>query len=95
LTNSRWYTIALEANAAGHVALSVDDMIVGSPLPLAEPTPAFERIVFRTGPWRGAVPEQLAAGRGEKPGLVPDLRGVDVRTPPSIIWLEGLTTEGT
>jgi hypothetical protein len=92
----RWYSLQLDCDCSGGVyRLTVDGVTTHASVPFAEPTPTLERIVFRTGPWRGLVPAHLVAAGGERPsGLdTADLAGADTRLPPTVFWVDDLTIE--
>ena len=76
-------------------SLAIDGVVTHREVPFAEPCPALERIVFRTGPWRGLVPSHLVDGRAERPpGLdTEDMPGADQKVPAAIFWIDNLTTE--
>ncbi|MDQ7065095.1 MAG: exo-alpha-sialidase [candidate division KSB1 bacterium] len=64
------------------------------PVPFAEETPVLERVVFRTGPWRGEVPKWLAEEAEPKTaGLYrEDRAGSDQKTAPIRVWIDDVRT---
>jgi hypothetical protein len=91
----RWYVLTLNCDGvAGRFTLSVDGTPVYVAVPFAEPAPVMQRIVFRTGPWRGRVPSHLVDGSPKSVELEPgDLPGADLRAPPIVFWVAGLATQ--
>lgn len=91
----RWYDIDLNLDCAAQTyALSVDGRVVQAVIPFTEKTDSLERIVFRTGTYRGLVPPYLINNGGERPGGMEfeDLPGGDVRAAPSVYWIDDLRT---
>jgi hypothetical protein len=90
----RWYALELALDCvAGTFDLRVDEQLTHTCVPFREPAPVVERVVFRTGPWRGLVPSHLLDG-GERPaGLdTDDLAFTDERVPPVVFWIDDLAT---
>jgi hypothetical protein len=92
----RWHTLELELDCAtGTFDLRVDGALTHPRVPFREPAPAAERVVFRTGPWRGLVPSHLLDGGERPPGLdTDDLSGADTRVSPVVFWIDDLATVG-
>ena len=92
----RWHVIDLECDCEQQrFAVVVDGVTVQAAVPFAEPAPVLERIVFRTGPWRGLVPAELVDGtlaRREEIGN--DDLGVDGPSEPTLFWVSGVAAEG-
>lgn len=67
IASGRWYAIEIASDGvAGVFSVKVDGATVVAQAPFAEKATAFERIVFRTGGWRGAVPGALLDGSGSR-----------------------------
>jgi hypothetical protein len=95
LTGQRWYEIELALDCEKQVyALKLDGVVVRADIPFTEKTDALERIVFRTGPWRGLVPAQLVDGSPERPtGYdTEDIPGSALRSAPLVFWIDDLST---
>ncbi|MSU65413.1 MAG: hypothetical protein EXS38_04760 [Opitutus sp.] len=91
----RWYDLELDLDCATQsYSLKVDGQVAKADIPFTEKTDALERIVFRTGPYRGQVPPHLVNDGGERPGGVDaeDLPGGDERAAPSVYWIDDLQT---
>jgi hypothetical protein len=89
----QWYKIELDLDCTKQsYTLRVDGTVFQTDIPFTEPTPSFERIVFRTGPYRGLVASVLLEEGGERPsGLdTEDLPGADERVAPSVYWIDDL-----
>lgn len=69
-------------------------MVVRPAVPFTEPTESLERILFRTGPWRGLVSPYIVNDGGDRPtGMdTEDLPGADAPAAPSVYWIDDLTT---
>lgn len=90
----RWLEIELALDCATQTyALKVNGRVAKADIPFTEKTEALERIVFRTGPFRGLVPPHLNDG-GERPGGMDaeDLPGGDERAAPTVFWIDDLRT---
>jgi hypothetical protein len=69
LSPQRWYAIGLDFNCEKQTyTLSVDGQVVQADIAFAEKMMAPERIVFRTGPWRGQPRPDEVDGKFDKPG---------------------------
>jgi len=91
----RWYGVELAFDCERQTyAVSVDGRLVHEALPFAEKTGSLERIVFRTGPFRGWVAPNIVDQGEDKPsGLdTEDQPGADERTTPSVYWIDDLET---
>lgn len=89
----QWYRIEVELDCAKQsYTLHINGAVFQKNIPFVEPTPSFERIVFRTGPYRGLVPSSLVNAAGERPaGLdTEDLLGADEKVAPSVYWMDDL-----
>jgi hypothetical protein len=62
-------------------SLKIDGRTVNAAVPFAEKIDTVERIVFRTGPWRGQVPPAEMESGGERPSGIDteDRPGADTR----------------
>lgn len=92
----QWYRIDLDLDCATQsYSLRVDGAEFQKDIPFVEKTPSFERIVFRTGPYRGLVPATNATEAVDRPpGLeAEDLPGADDRVAPSVFWIDDLTAK--
>lgn len=90
-----WHQIELDLDCEKQTyALSVNGAVVRPAIPFTEKTDSFERIVFRTGTWRGLVPAGLVNDGGERPsGLdTEDLPGADAPVAPTVFWIDDLQT---
>lgn len=91
----RWHQIELELDCDKQAySLRVDGELVRPAIPFTEKTDSLERIVFRTGTWRGAVPINLVNDGGERPGGLDteDLPGADVPVAPALFWIDDVIT---
>ena len=90
-----WLHLRLELDcAAGVYTLFLNGKAVTSKLAFAEKVETVERLVFRTGPWRGDV--RYAFWDGEPwpfGGNQEDLAGADQRVPLSIYLIDDLKTK--
>ena len=92
---NRWYQIKLIMDCRTQTYdLFVDGAPAVEDIPFAEQVDVLERIVFRTGPYRGMVPPQIATeGAPKATGLdCEDLPGADEKTPQCRFWIDNLTT---
>jgi hypothetical protein len=95
VTPQRWYAIELDLDCGAQAyALKVNGKVVREGIPFTEQTDSLERIVFRTGPYRGLVPSYLITDGGERPsGLeFSDLPGADQPVAPSVYWIDDLNS---
>ncbi len=90
-----WHRIELDLDCAAQAySLSIDGKVFQQDIPFVGATPSFERIVFRTGPYRGDVPVNELTPPERPNGLdSEDLPGADERVTPSVYWLDDLKTE--
>jgi hypothetical protein len=86
----RWIGVALRLDAdAQTYDLAVDGAWVRRGIPFAQRAETLERVVFRTGPWRGDVDAAIVDGEPETPGLfVEDRPGADEKTAPSVFLVD-------
>ena len=92
----RWYDVKLEFDCeAKTYALTLDGQAVNKAVPFTEPTDTIERIVFRTGPWRGQVPPAEIEFGGERPSGIDteDRPGADEKAAPTVYWIDDLGTQ--
>ena len=94
LTPQQWLRVALELDCtAGQYSLALDGKTVSTRMRFAEKVETVERLVFRTGPWRGDVRAAFAEGEHGTPGFSQgDLPGADQRVPLSLYWIDDLRT---
>jgi len=91
-----WYRIEMDLDCSKQsYALSINGEEYEKEIPFQESTPSFERIVFRTGPYRGLVPSALVNDAGERPAGLDseDLPGADEKITPSVYWIDDLKTD--
>lgn len=91
----RWYEFDLDLDCAKQTyQLKLDGVVVRADIPFTEKTESLERIVFRTGPWRGLVPGHLVDGNAERPtGFdTEDLPGSERRCAPVVFWIDDVKT---
>ncbi|MBL9214410.1 MAG: hypothetical protein JNG83_02930 [Opitutaceae bacterium] len=96
ITPLRWYDVELDLDCEKQsYRLRFDGQVVGEGIPFAEKTASLERIVFRTGPYRGQVPAPIL-GDIERPTGVEteDLPGADERAASTVYWIDDLRGEG-
>jgi hypothetical protein len=71
----------------------LDKALVKEKTPFAVKTKSLQRIVFRTGPWRGDVRPFIVDGEPGNPGLYQeDLPGADLKTGTSIFEIDNIQT---
>jgi hypothetical protein len=89
----RWLAIALRLDTQAQAYdLSVDGAWVRRGVPFAQRVDALERVVFRTGPWRGDVDPAILDGEPETPGLfVEDRPGADEKTAVSVFLIDDVS----
>jgi hypothetical protein len=91
----RWHVVQLELDCTRTVyTASLDGKVVHRDLKLTGECPAVERIVFRTGPFRGWVPPAHVENGAASPSGIEteDLPGADQRVAPTTFWIDDLTT---
>jgi hypothetical protein len=89
---ARWYACLVECDCeSGCYTLQVDGATVHARVPFAEPAALLERIVFRTGPWRGLVPAHLV--KGSAANVDGEDVGEDTKAAPTVFWVDELSTE--
>jgi hypothetical protein len=94
VTLQRWHTIALEFDCEQQTySVRLDGRTVYAHLRLTGKTDTVERVVFRTGPFRGWVPLPHLDGEASPGGVSSeDLPGADHRVGPSTFWIDDLRT---
>jgi hypothetical protein len=91
-----WYDVTLNFSvSAQKYDLNVNGKDVISNIPFAEKVRSLERIVFRTGPYRGFVPPEHVEDAMPKPaGLESeDLPGSEEKAPLCVYWLDDVKIE--
>ena len=91
----RWYDVTLHLDCEKQAyALKLDGNVVNAAVPFTEKTDTVERIVFRTGPWRGQVPPAEMEFGNERPSGVDteDRPGADEKSALTVYWIDDLTT---
>jgi hypothetical protein len=94
MTLGRWYDITLKLDCGSQsYDLAVDGKWVKKDVPFAEQVDTLERLVFRTGPWRGDVRPLIVDGVPATNGLYhEDLPGADLKMPLSIFLIDDIKT---
>jgi hypothetical protein len=96
IERQRWYAVSLDLDCDKQsFTLSVDGKVLRADVPFTEKLEAAERIVFRTGVWRGLVPPGIVAHGGEKPGGFDDedLPASGEKVAPCVFWIDDLVTK--
>ncbi len=91
IQTDRWYQVTLNLSAISQTYdLMVDGEKIIKDIPFAEKVSSLERIVFRTGPYRGFVPPGQVEDAMPKPaGLESeDLPGSEEKAPLCIYWID-------
>jgi hypothetical protein len=85
----RWHDVEIVCRCdAQCFTVRIDDTIVCADAPFAEPAARVERVVFRTGPWRGLVPPELVDGGIAIQELIEgDDVADDTPTTPAVFWI--------
>jgi hypothetical protein len=94
ITTGRWYEIALRLDCGSQsYDLAVDGKWLKRDIEFAVPVDSLERLVFRTGSWRGDVRPLIVDGTPNNPGLyLEDLPGADHKVPLSIFFVDDIRT---
>lgn len=94
ITVGRWYDIALKLDCDSQsYDLAVDGKWVKRNIEFAVQVDSLERLVFRTGSWRGDVRPLIVDGAPNNPGLyLEDLPGADQKVPLSIFFIDDVRT---
>ena len=92
--SSEWLQVRLELECnASSYDLAVNGKTVTRKVPYAEKVETVERMIFRTGPWRGDVRAIFVDGEHPPYGNTQeDLAGADLRVPLSVYWIDDLQT---
>ena len=90
----RWYDIALKLDCGSQsYDLALDGKWVKRDVPFAAKVETLERMVFRTGPWRGDVRPLIIDGVPATNGLYhKDLPGADYKEPLSVFFIDDVKT---
>ncbi len=90
----QWYDIKIRFDCKKQAYdLSLDGEWLRKNVVFAYPVETLERIVFRTGSWRGYVPRLYLDGNPGNPGLdEEDLPGLEVKVPLSVFRIDDLKT---
>jgi len=91
----KWLRIKLRIDAgAGSYDCGLDGAWIRKGIPFAEKVASLERILFRTGPFRGYVPAGIAEdGVGNPAGVdMEDRPGADEKVPACVYLLDNLVT---
>jgi len=94
ISTGKWYEIVLTLDcAAQSYDLAMDGTMIRRGVAFAEPVETLERLVFRTGPWRGDVRSLIVDGEPNTPGLyMEDLPGADRKVARSVFCIDDVTT---
>jgi hypothetical protein len=95
IARGRWYTVALRIDCSSQsYSVILDGQELRKDIPFAEAAPSVERMVFRTGPYRGYVSPEIAdAGMPQPAGLESeDLPGADEKAPLSLYLIDDVAT---
>jgi hypothetical protein len=94
----RWYHVRIELDCGKReYALYVDGKEIHDDIEFArtDRVRSVERLVFRTGPWRGDVRQFILEGEpATKAIYVEDLHGTDDKSPPSVYLIDNVRTRG-
>jgi hypothetical protein len=94
---NKWHKIALKMNCKSQsYDLFLNDKLAIDDIPFAEKVTSLERIIFRTGPYRGYVPPAFVElGLHAASGLeTEDLPSGDEKVPICIYWIDDVKTSG-
>jgi hypothetical protein len=94
VVSTEWLQVRLELDCdANSYDLSVNGKTVTTKVPFAEKVDTVERMIFRTGPWRGDVRAIFVDGEHPPYGNTQeDLAGADLRVPLSVYRIDDLKT---
>jgi hypothetical protein len=96
IQKNRWYSVRLELSCEKQsYDIYLDGKLAIGEIPFAERVESLERIVFRTGPYRGMVlPDIVETGVPAAAGLESeDLPGADEKAPLCRYWIDDLYTQ--
>jgi len=95
INTGRWINIRLILDCEdSSYSLAVDGKVVKDDIEFAEDVKSLERLVFRTGPWRGDVRSFIVDGEPGAKGLyLEDLAGADQKAPLSVYLIDDVKTE--
>ena len=95
ITTGKWYDIALKLDCTSQsYDLAVNGDWVHRDVPFAERVDLLERLVFRTGPYRGDVRTMIVDGEPRPSGLyTEDLPGADEKVPGTVMSIDDVKTE--
>jgi len=96
VTTGRWYDIALKLDCSSQsYGLAVNGDWVHKHIRFAEQVDSLERLVFRTGPYRGDVRGLIVDSEPRPSGLyTEDLPGADEKVPVSVFLIDDVKTKG-
>jgi len=95
IKTGKWYkiTLKLDSNSQSY-DLAVDGQWVRKSIPFAEKVGSLERMVFRTGPYRGDVRSLIVDSEPRPSGLyVEDLPGSEEKVEPTVFLLDDVRTQ--
>jgi hypothetical protein len=91
---AKWLRVRLRIDAAAaSYDVALDGTWVRKGIPFSEKVASVERIVFRTGPFRGYVPSDMVDGVGVTAGMDSEDRpGADEKAPACVYLLDNVAT---
>ena len=94
IETGKWYEVVLNLDCGSQsYDVSLDGQLVHKDVKFAEKVDTLERMVFRTGPYRGDVRTLIVESEPRPSGLyTEDLPGADVKVPASVFLLDDIKT---
>ena len=94
ITPGEWYEITLRLDCTSQsYDVLLNDVLIKENLEFDENVTALNRLIFRTGPWRGDVRSFILHGEPGNPGLYQeDLPGAGSRMPESVFLIDDVFT---
>lgn len=96
ITMNYWYDIEMRLDAeSDSYALSINGDVLGEDIPFATAVESLQRLVFRTGPYRGAVtPVVLQEATTDPAGInTEDIAGTETPVSPLVFLVDDVRTE--
>jgi hypothetical protein len=96
VTTGKWYDIVVKLDCSSQsYDLAVNGQWVRKAVEFAEKVDSFERMLFRTGPYRGDVRSLIVDSEPRPSGLyTEDLPGADKKVSASVVLIDDVTTKG-
>jgi hypothetical protein len=96
MTTGKWYDIALRLDCGSQsYALAVNGNRVYKDIKFADKVDSLERMVFRTGPYRGDVRTLIVDSEPRPSGLyTEDMPGAGEKVPASVLLIDDVKTRG-